>query len=296
MTPIKNKIYLSPADQLSALPEVAEADFNLKGFLDKAGAYFNKKHAYLTEKGRAAISGLLDTLKLTLSDEIYITTTFDYPNISSCVTCTIFNFCKPSRVLTENTKAIFIIHEFGVPHPKTFELINAGKKRNIPVIEDCAHTINSYFDNGQKVGSVADWTIVSFPKIFPVHIGGLLIGNDHLNNIAAPGNDVTEQAKIVNSLWDSIPSVTTKRIELFNLYKIKLADSNYGFIGYELKNMMPWFFPMKAKEPGKLMNALRQNNIECGRWHGTNIIVLPLHQYLDSKDIDYICNIVVKNQ
>lgn len=292
---IENKMYLTPADQFNASLATKDANFDLADFLSRAGSYFNKTNACLTKNGRDAIARSLQCLKLNASDEVYITSTFDYPNISSCVTCTVFNFCKPSRVITGNTKAIFIIHEFGVPHPRTFELIAFGKEKNIPVIEDCAHTINSFFDNGKRVGSVGDWTIVSFPKIFPVHVGGLLLGNiDIEKNLPVIGNDILAQAEIVNGLWETIPDITAKRLEIFDLYKKTLADSEYEFIGFDSKNIMPWFFPVKVNDADKIITLLRNNNIECGLWHGTSIVVLPLHQYLTSEEIYYICSLLLK--
>ncbi len=291
----KKRICLLPVDQLAKLPTAIQ-DIDLQEFLKSTSNYFNKKRSYLTANGRMAIAGVLKTLELTSNDEVFITTTFEYPNISSCVTCTVFNFCKPSRILTENTKAIFIIHEFGVPHPKTFELIDLGKKRNIPVIEDCAHTINSYFEDGQKVGSVGDWTIVSFPKIFPVYHGGLLVGNNKVSGIPAiHSNEILNQTKIVNGLWQAISEITEKRAAFFNLFKRLLTGSKYEFIVFSSDKIMPWFFPLKSPEPAKLMKALRENNIECGLWHGTNIIVLPLHQYLTKDKIVRVCSVLTQH-
>jgi hypothetical protein len=89
---------------------------------------------------RHAITAVLNSLKVEPTDKIYLTNTTGQTYISACVTCTIFNFCKPSRVLSNKTKAIFIIHENGVPHPELGCLIEEGKKRKIPVIEDCTHT------------------------------------------------------------------------------------------------------------------------------------------------------------
>ena len=64
------------------------------------------------ESGKAAIRALIEDLKLTRNDEVLITTTTDTSFVSTCVSATIFNYCKISRILTENTKAIFIIHNF----------------------------------------------------------------------------------------------------------------------------------------------------------------------------------------
>ena len=63
-------------------------------------------------------------------------TTFDKPNVSSCVTSTVFNHCKPSRVSSANTRAVLVIHEFGVPYPQIAALREFCDSRSIPLIED----------------------------------------------------------------------------------------------------------------------------------------------------------------
>jgi dTDP-4-amino-4,6-dideoxygalactose transaminase len=292
---MEEKIFFLPVDQAVGLPENASADFNAELFQQTVASSFNKPHAYLLENGRKAMTQLFQHLKLNPGNEVFITTTFDYPNVSSCVTCNVFNFCKPSRVLTEHTKAIFIIHEFGVPHPKTFELINLGKEKNIPVIEDCAHTIDSYFEDGQKAGSVADWTIISFPKMFPVHIGGILAGNDPLYKMPSREAQLMKESSIVSEQWKDIPSISKKRRELLQLYKSLLKGSNAEFIGYNAEHIMPWFFPVKVADPAKAISALRQNSIDAGLWHGTNIIVLPLHQYLNEMHVRRVCDVLLAN-
>src|SRR3954447_18647776 len=130
----------------------------------------------LTRSGRDAISALLQHLGLNRKDEVYIATTFDLPNVSSCVTCTIFNYAKPSRILTSAAAAILIIHEFGVPHPDTIDLRTEANRRGIPLIEDCAHTICSFVPGEFHVGHVGNWAIVSLPKLFPTTAGGMLVG------------------------------------------------------------------------------------------------------------------------
>jgi len=137
---------------------------------------FRSRSLAFLPNGKKAISVILSALDLQPYDEIYITNSSGQTYISSCVTCTIFNYCQPTRVFTDSTRAILIIHEYGVPHPRTFELIAEGKKREIPVIEDCAHTYDSQADNGQCVGTLGDYTIYSLPKIFPVISGGILSG------------------------------------------------------------------------------------------------------------------------
>ena len=157
--PLKSAFPKSPSDS-SGLQQLRERMRQAEGLL--------------TSSGREAISMILDKLDLERHDEIWILTTFDFPNVSSCVTCTIFNRCKPSRVLTNRTRAIYIIHEFGVPHRETPQLVKIARQRGIPVIEDCAHTVDSRCD-GWHVGNLGDYVVLSFPKVFPTTTGGALL-------------------------------------------------------------------------------------------------------------------------
>lgn len=240
-----------------------------------------------------AISLLLGSLDLKKDDEIYITTTFEKPNVSSCVTSAIFNFCKPSRVFSGKTRAIFVIHEFGVPHRKMGELIVLSKKKRIPLIEDCAHTIDSEYGD-RLVGTIGDYAICSIPKIFPVKCGGLLVGSDMKYKPSEVQADIIREAKAGLSRY---------------MHKLKeysaMRRRNYGFLVRRLKpvslepvcgiseNISPSiFFPLIVNDFEKMMKRLSEENIECGLWHGANIVVLPVHQFLTREELVRIARAV----
>lgn len=254
--------------------------------------YFGKP-VIVTPSGRTAISFLLGSLNLKKDDEIYITTTFEKPNVSSCVTSTIFNFCKPSRVLGRKTKAIFVIHEFGVPHRKMDELIAISNKRHIPLIEDCAHTIDSEYD-GTLVGTRGDYAICSIPKIFPVKSGGLLVGSDMKYKPSEIQADIIREVKTCLSKY---------------MHELKeysdMKRRNYRFLIRELKSssLRPVcginenisssiFFPLVVHDPEKVMKRLSEENIACGLWHGSNIVVLPVNQFLTREELVHIAKVV----
>ena len=45
------------------------------------------------------------------------------------------------------------------------------------------------------------------------------------------------------------------------------------------------FFPLVTDRFEDVMDALSDRGIECGLWHGANIVVLPGHQFLTKRDI-----------
>lgn len=125
--------------------------------------------------GRAAMAGVFRAIGLAQADEVLIVNSSGGIYVSSCVTCSVFNFCKPSRVLTGATRAIFVIHEYGVPHPDMAALLTIARERNIPLVEDCAHALDSS-SNGMTIGNQGDFTLYSLPKVLPMGTGGLLRG------------------------------------------------------------------------------------------------------------------------
>ena len=100
-------------------------------------ALFRRDFAMLTSNGRRALAAVLESLALEPTDEICILTTFGFPNVSSCVTSTVFNYCKPARVMSPATRGVIVIHEFGVPFKDMTALSDECMRRGIPLIEDC---------------------------------------------------------------------------------------------------------------------------------------------------------------
>ena len=243
------------------------------------------REAMPTHNGRAAMNAVFSHLDLRREDEVFVTTTFDYPNVSSCVTCTIFNHCKPSRVLTDRTKLIFVIHEFGVPHPGTPDFKQEALRRGIPFVEDCAHTIDSVAKAGWHVGAYGDWVIVTFPKIFPVEFGGLLIGPKiPMLETNRQRTDADISARKAAAWWELWPQHAARRREVF----IDLTARGLKPAFHLPERVTPWFFPLSVDDPGAVSQKVRERGIDCGHWHGTSLVVLPCHQFLADHHLDRI--------
>jgi len=149
------------------LPHEHRGDFspdevNLRAGQDVSRFLLGRPRLFLPS-GRRAIAAVLASLALKPADEVYISNSTGQTYISSCVTCTVFNFCQPTRVLTKNTRAILVIHEYGIPHPDLRDLVSEGRERGIPVIEDCAHSMDSTVD-GRPIGCFGDYAVYSLSK------------------------------------------------------------------------------------------------------------------------------------
>jgi dTDP-4-amino-4,6-dideoxygalactose transaminase len=294
-------ISFSPIDHYnSGNDKITKQSFELatKNLEDRLIKFYNKSFAYLTFNGREAIRLVANEFSLKPQDEVFITTTFNYPNVSSCVTSTIFNYCKPSRVFSKNTKAIFIIHEFGVPHPEIISLKKLAVKKGIPLIEDCAHTMDSCYNNNQQVGFIGDYVILSFPKIFPVTNGGALVSNIKLSKDPTQSfiTSIKNDLQITNALIKHLNTFSVKRRELFAFYFEALKSTSLQSLISPNINQTPWFFPVISKNPIKLISIAHKNQIDAGLWHGSNVVVLPLHQYLEKYDIQFIVDVLRMNK
>lgn len=264
------------------------SDISLESFLIER---FHQPGCIVTPTGRAALALVLQELGLQRQDEVYIATTFDYPNVSSCVTCTVFNFCKPARVLSDRTRAILVIHEFGVPHPNLVALRGLADARAIPLIEDCAHTLDSWVGN-TLVGTVGDYVICSFPKVFPVPFGGALLGS---GPAYLPS---TMSRKRIAAVYDSV----TPHLPFLGDYSecrrsvFRELTSRFGELGlspvFEVSNgISPWFFPVPMPKWEECLELAPTMGVECSLWHGSQVVVFPCHQFLEERDIERICEL-----
>ena len=253
----------------------------------------NEQYIY-TANGRQAINAALEYYKLQKDDVVTILTTTNNFYISGCVTKEIEKFCKWSRNFEDATKIIFVNHEFGYPYPN----LSALKKYNLPIIEDCA---NSFFsiDEANTIGNVGDFVIYSFPKIFPVQIGGLLkINVPHFR-----ADDYLEEA----NLKQYIKNVLSKYISEETAIKAKRI-SNYIYLQkkYAQLELLPRFPLADQIIPGVFMfrvandsidlSLMKQHfynhGIQCSVFYGERSFFIPCHQNLEEADLDYFTEVI----
>lgn len=92
-----------------------------------------------------------------------------------------FNACEKSIIeqISDRTKAIIIVHFAG--YPMNLErLTEIAQKKNIPIIEDCAHAPGARI-NGVSCGNMADASFFSFfsNKNLAIGEGGMVFCKDH---------------------------------------------------------------------------------------------------------------------
>lgn len=123
-----------------------------------------------------------------------------------------------SGLIDDQTQAVFAVHFFGVP-VNLQPLKSITESAGIFLIEDCAHTMNSYY-KGHQLGSTGDFTLFSTRKMMQFHCGGILVLN--------------------SQPWDFKPSETKRVRSLFTAYH--LAGSR---IKFSINNLLNGYSPFQ---------------------------------------------------
>jgi DegT/DnrJ/EryC1/StrS aminotransferase family len=131
------------------------------------------RHEYWGPTGRWLIGAWLEHLNLDRTDVVTILTTSQERYVSICVSVTAFNHAAISRVLTDRTRVIIAIHEFGYVDTAFPSQCEGWQARGISVLEDCAYTAGIKVGSA-NVGDYGDAALFSLPKIIPANTGGLL--------------------------------------------------------------------------------------------------------------------------
>lgn len=234
--------------------------------------------------------------KIKPDDEVCIRTTTESPYISSCVTSAIEETCRWGREINESTKAIFVIHEFGFPHPQVAELKKKAVQLKVPLVEDCAYSLGSG-DSGQY----GDFVIYSLSKTFPVQFGGVLVGrkfdydyiwqnfgcadkNKEEVSLAAPAKYLPEFGKIKEA-----------RRRNYEYYG-DVFGKEKAFFGEQFsESVSPGVFMLKMADEEEMQETsefVRQFGVECGNYWKNSAIFLPAHQNLTEPQLEYIAGAV----
>ncbi len=89
------------------------------------------------------------------------------------------------RKITERTKAIVVVHLFGMPS-KMDEIEAIAKRHGLKIIEDASHAHGAMY-RGRKVGTFGDVTVFSMQanKLVPSSEGGMLLTDDEAMYVRA---------------------------------------------------------------------------------------------------------------
>jgi hypothetical protein len=261
-------------------------------YLDKK---FNTTNWHYTINGREAIEFALSHYSLEKDDVVTILTTSGNAYISSCITETIEKFCNWNRLILPTTKLLFVNHEFGYPYPNMEELYSF----NLPIIEDCCTTFFSQ-DDKSMIGKYGDFTIYSFPKFFPIQIGGVLVSNSEKKMKESQFIDdeqIKYIQKVVSFHLKNEEELLKKRSINFNYALKKFLTLGFTLRFQQKQIIVPSVLLLNNNGVIEDLPALKTHftnyGIQSSVFYGEDAFFIPNHQTLSTVDIDYIYNSLV---
>jgi hypothetical protein len=169
-------------------------------------------------------------------------------------------------------KALLIVNYFGFLSNIT-ELTDYCKRKNIIVIEDCAHSFLSKY-NGINFGSFGDISIFSKRKILPIHDGGALkinVPNSHRVYSQKKSSFLNSFTYLLNRFIELIiitirwPNIYSQRIDNFKFFISGFLNKeiNQPYSSNSIVSREPSFFLQKYISSNKYINQVsvnRRNN------------------------------------
>ena len=123
---------------------------------------FNKENFRFIGSGKAAISLIFRYLAEKKNynskyDEVLV------PKwMGNWVYSQIHQVAFPSPSFSNNTKVIFLYHQFGIPQ-KINNILEFSNENKLTIVEDCAHVLEGSYRT-HIIGNIGDYTIYSFSK------------------------------------------------------------------------------------------------------------------------------------
>jgi len=265
---------------------------------DLIDAYFQERFAakeyVYTVNGRQAIDIALDSLNLQKDDVVTILTTSGNFYISGCVTSTIEKYCKWSREMLPQTKAIFVNHEFGYPYPDIQKL----KEYKLPIIEDCAGSFFSE-DVDKSIGDVGDFVVYSFPKMFPLQIGGLLLSNGQgrlEENDQISEKELRHIKNVLSSQIGVREKIIRDRISNYRYLRDKFASLGFKERFQLKQGIVPAVFMFRTDGMNIDLSELKKyfyaHGVQCSVFYGEEAFFIPVHQALGEHDMNYLTEVM----
>jgi dTDP-4-amino-4,6-dideoxygalactose transaminase len=170
--------------ELSLHPVVRELEAAYK---ERTGRRFALTH----NNGTSAILAGLHAIGIQPFDEVIVPSATWWSSVMPILHCggvPVFAELEPDclgldpkdveRKITEKTKAIVVVHLFGMPS-KMDELIAVAKKHNLKILEDASHAHGAVY-KGKPIGSFGDVSVFSMQgnKLCPSGEGGILLCDD----------------------------------------------------------------------------------------------------------------------
>lgn len=233
---------------------------NVTNLEEEIASYINTKRAVGLASGTDALYLSLRALDITQGDEV-ITTPFSFIATAEAITYVggipVFvdiqrdtlnmDISKLEEKITPRTKAIIVVHLFGLPSDMN-ELMHIARKYNLKVIEDCAQAFGASYRNA-RVGSIGDCGCFSFypsKNLGAYGDGGMITTSDAeihrrvsiLRNHGTVGpyrHDIIGYNSRLDEIQAAILRIKLKHIETYNQNRRNIAAIYSSILGDAVK-------------------------------------------------------------
>ena len=151
-------------------------------------AYFGVRHALAHCNGTSALLAAFFALDLQPGEEVIVPSATHWASVVPMLwvgAIPVFCESEPERLgldpedverkITAKTRAMVIVHLFGMPSKMT-ELLSIAQRHNLKVLEDASHALGAAW-RGRKCGTLGHISVVSLQssKLAPAGEGGVLL-------------------------------------------------------------------------------------------------------------------------
>jgi dTDP-4-amino-4,6-dideoxygalactose transaminase len=212
--------------------------------------------------------------------------------------------------------AVLVIHYFGFPDPEIMEIRELCHKHGALLIEDCAHTLDSCFGQG-NLGTIGDVSFFCIHKILPADDGGMLQINN--SEIYVPpleeGAACSEPAlsAFCNADWRRISERRKSNyrelagcVRTINKVTLMFPELEDGVTPQNLPVLIEhvdrFAVYRRMREEGigvvalydTLIEAIRPEEYPISHHLSRRILNLPVHQDVEPAQLDHIARTLVR--
>ena len=316
--PIKDEIR-------SALKEILDSGRfilgkNVDSLESEIASYLGAQHAVGLASGTDALYLSLRALDIKQGDEV-ITTPFSFIATAEAITYVgakpVFvdidndtlnmDMAKVEEKITKNTRAIIVVHLFGLPADMG-ELAALAKKYNLKIIEDCAQAFGAKYRN-VYVGSLGDCGCFSFypsKNLGAYGDGGMLTANSPAINervrvlrnhgtVGAYKHDFIGynsrldeiQAAILRIKLRHIDEYNGKRQQIARIYSSLLHDVAKCPATKDDRTHVYHQYTLRSSQRDMIAEALQKNSVSSVIYYPLPMHLQVAFKYLGHKEGDF---------
>jgi dTDP-4-amino-4,6-dideoxygalactose transaminase len=318
--------YLPIKDEIkTSLKEIIESGRfvlgqNVESFEREIASYHKVSNAIGLASGTDALHLTLDALDIKAGDEV-ITTPFTFIASAEAIAYVgakpvfvdidrrTFNMdsSKIEEKITEKTRAILVVHLFGLPADMN-KIMDIAGRHNLLVIEDCAQAFGAKYYN-KPIGSIGNCGCFSFypsKNLGAFGDGGMMITDNReifdkvklLRNhgtVSAYKHDFLGYNSRLDEIQAAILRIKLKRIDDYNQKRRDIAKlytsllSNFVECPIEIENTTHVYhqYTIRSSDRDSVQKALKDNQIASVVYYPISLHMQKAFDYLGHDSSDF---------